>query len=233
MRMNISVPDTLAEEVRRRDVPISAVCQRALRDEVARLKAMDDATDILVYVESEQADPDPTTWPGFDAGMPHLIYGRHPAHGLGWALYYERGAEAGDNPDDHFIGGGGPDDVEWALSNARSWLSLVATEDMEEIKVEVGEPVLTVGFTGRWLVEPDSDETRSGEAGQDAGAYWGVALTKRGRIAVFVAHCNGRWPPSLRDYDSLDQAANNGAPADIVAMAAAELGEERVLWRDI
>ena len=49
---------------------------------------------------------------------------------------------------------------------------------MEEITVEVGEPSLSVGFTGRWLVEPDSDATRTGEGGHDAGAYWGIALTK-------------------------------------------------------
>lgn len=30
MRMNISVPDELAEQVRARDLPISAICQRAL-----------------------------------------------------------------------------------------------------------------------------------------------------------------------------------------------------------
>jgi hypothetical protein len=34
VRMNISVPDDLAGEVRRRGIAISAVCQRALRDEV-------------------------------------------------------------------------------------------------------------------------------------------------------------------------------------------------------
>lgn len=34
MRINISVPDVLADEVRRRGIPVSAVCQRALRDEL-------------------------------------------------------------------------------------------------------------------------------------------------------------------------------------------------------
>jgi hypothetical protein len=37
MRMNISVPDELAEQVRERDLPISAICQRALREAVSRL----------------------------------------------------------------------------------------------------------------------------------------------------------------------------------------------------
>jgi hypothetical protein len=35
-RMNISVPDALAEDARRLGVPVSAVCQRALREEVSR-----------------------------------------------------------------------------------------------------------------------------------------------------------------------------------------------------
>ena len=34
MRMNISVPDVLAEQVRTRDLPISAICQDALRTAV-------------------------------------------------------------------------------------------------------------------------------------------------------------------------------------------------------
>lgn len=39
MRMNISVPDILAEQVRERDLPISAICQRALREELERLRS--------------------------------------------------------------------------------------------------------------------------------------------------------------------------------------------------
>jgi hypothetical protein len=108
-----------------------------------------------------------------------------------------------------------------------------ADSHMQEITVEVGEPSLPVCFTGRWLVEPDSDETRTGGPGQDAGAYWGIAMTGRGRIAVLTAHCNERWPAVLRDYDSLDQAASDGVAADMIALAAAELGERRVLRRDI
>jgi hypothetical protein len=65
----------------------------------------------------------------------------------------------------------------------------------------------------------------------DNGVFWGIALTQRGRIAVFAEHCNsgaGR----LDDYDDLDQASAH-VPADIITRAAAELGEARVLWRDI
>lgn len=34
--MNISVPDSLAEQVREQGIPISAICQRALRAEVSK-----------------------------------------------------------------------------------------------------------------------------------------------------------------------------------------------------
>ena len=90
---------------------------------------------------------------------------------------------------------------------------------------------LTIAFTGRWLLEPDSGKTRTSDEGWDNGIFWGVALTQRGRIAVFAEHCNsgtGR----LDDYDNLDQAAAH-VPAGIIARAAAELGETRILWRDI
>ncbi|MEE1941708.1 type II toxin-antitoxin system CcdA family antitoxin [Streptomyces sp. TRM 70361] len=43
MRMNISVPDALAEQVRARDLPISAICQEALRDAVERAAARERA----------------------------------------------------------------------------------------------------------------------------------------------------------------------------------------------
>jgi Post-segregation antitoxin CcdA len=236
MRMNISVPDALAEEVRRRDLPISAICQRALRDEVTRARAIEKSGDIRIYIEADQPDSDPASWPGFDPGKPNLVYGRNSEHRMtGWTLWYERGAEAGDNPADYFIPGD-RSDVEWALSRAREVLRLAAEDDqneMEKITVEVGDPSVIVGFTGRWLVTPGPDETRTSEGGHDAGAYWGVALTERGRIAVYTAHCNEAWPANLSDYDTLDAAIDSGLPADIAAWAAAELGQDRVIWRNI
>jgi hypothetical protein len=39
MRMNISVPDDLAADVRALGLPVSALCQRALREEVNRLRS--------------------------------------------------------------------------------------------------------------------------------------------------------------------------------------------------
>ena len=40
MRMNISVPDDLAEAVRGLQLPVSAICQNALREEVERFMAV-------------------------------------------------------------------------------------------------------------------------------------------------------------------------------------------------
>ena len=234
---NISLPDALAEEVRRRDIAISAVCQHALREEVKRLRMIEDADDILVHVESEQAELDLTTWPGYDSGKPMLTYKRHlvsPQWELGWVLEYEDGDEYGVPPPGYFIGGEsmglGPGSP--PIEAAREYIRKVS-RDMGEITVDIGEPRLTVGFTGRWLVEPDPDETRAGRRGYDAGAYWGVALTRRGRFAVFAAPRHDRRAASLHVYDSLDAAANDGVPGEITALAAAELRRTRVLWRDM
>ena len=59
MRMNISVPDALAEEVRRRDLPISAICQRALRDELNRLRTIKETDDIQVFMRERAPGPRP------------------------------------------------------------------------------------------------------------------------------------------------------------------------------
>lgn len=185
------------------------------------------ADDIDVYVEP------PTDPTAIDVSQkPALVFNQHAVHGTGWSLFYME--PGGNGVDEHFIPGRA-DDVEWALSSARRWLhQRQQAEEMDEITLDVGDPTVKVGFVGRWLVEPDRNETRSSEEGQDAGAYWGVALTKRGRIAVYTAHCNDAWPASLKDYDSLNDAEAAGTPADIIAVAAGGLaGEERVIWRDI
>jgi hypothetical protein len=150
MRMNISVPDDLAEQVRARDLPISSICQDALRQAL------------------ETAERNEKT-----------------------------------------------------MSN------------MQLISVETGEDYdITETFNGVWLVEPDSDETRTGEDNWDYGIYWGVARTQKGQIAVYTAHCNGRSPGHLDVYPSLEQAEGN-VPEDILAQAADALGQKRVIHRDI
>ena len=142
-KINIELPDELAEQVRKRQLPVSAICQRALRAEISNLQTIEQAVGIIV---------------------------------------------------------------------------------------QVGEPVVDIGFTGRWLVEPDIDKT---QAGLDEGAYWGVALTKRGRIAVYRAHVNQEWAASLSDYDTLDNAIADDLPEAIIAMAKQALRQAHVMWRDI
>ena len=50
MRMNISVPNALAAEVREYSLPISEICQRALRAEVAQRRPCDGDYDLVVTV---------------------------------------------------------------------------------------------------------------------------------------------------------------------------------------
>jgi hypothetical protein len=93
-----------------------------------------------------------------------------------------------------------------------------------------------VGFFGRWLVEPDPeifDGTRTKLPGHAPGAYYGVALTKRGRIAVYEAHAGRRLPGKLKNHDDLKAAEAAGLPADVAYRAAKELGDQRVTWLDI
>ncbi len=149
-KINIYLPDDLAERVRNANLSVSAVCQGALREELER----------MLVVEQ-----------------------------------------------------------------------LAAKE--ERIVVNVGGPYDTIvekAFHGTWLLPPDEDETRGGS---DAGAYWGVALTRRGRIAVYVAHCNENWPAKLTVYDSLDEAQEDGVPGEVLVAAAADLDEDFTIELDI
>ena len=87
------------------------------------------------------------------------------------------------------------------------------------------------GFRGRWLIPPDDDN----RGAEDAGACYGIALTAKGQIAVYCYHVNDRWPPRLDVYDNLDdaQSEDHGLPEELIAAAGGELGEQRVIWRDI
>ena len=142
-QINIDLPDELANKVKAWDLPVSSICQRALRAEISHRQPIEQAAGIIV---------------------------------------------------------------------------------------QVGTPPVDVGFRGRWLVEPDPDKT---QAGLEEGAYWGVALTKRGRIAVYRAHVNDEWPASLSDYDTLDNAIADDLPEEIIARARKALGDGHVIWRDI
>ena len=111
-------------------------------------------------------------------------------------------------------------------------------ERMETIQVELwgaGEEhrKYDAEFVGQWLLYPDEDETRTIEPDYDAGAYYGVALTQKGNIAVYIRHVNDGFAPVLDVYRSLEEAAENGVPGDILAMAGVDLGHGRVRKLDI
>lgn len=163
----------------------------------------------------------------------HLRYERQRGDIHAWRLLY---LDDSGEVDDEILGVGlSPKEEAKAVEEARSFLrnKALGGAEMERITVETGGDYdRTEGFVGRWLVAPDSDETRTGEDGWDAGTYWGIALTKKGQIAVYTAHCNQRQPGRLRAYRSLDQAEGD-IPDDILAMASEALGIKRVIWRDI
>lgn len=109
---------------------------------------------------------------------------------------------------------------------------------MEEIRVDVGteEWHHEKAFIGRWLVAYGEDSGTSEDIALSGGhwlttARWGVALTKRGKIAVFRSESYGE-PGSLEVFDSLNDAEDD-VPADILAEAAAALGHKRVTLMDI
>ncbi len=107
--------------------------------------------------------------------------------------------------------------------------------EMEPIELALGGytiPTRGVRFTGRWLVTP-GDEMRSFEPGSDLEAYYCVAFTRRGKIAVYVAHVNGRFDATLDTYSSFEEAEEHGVPKDILAAARAEVDPDYVEELDI
>jgi hypothetical protein len=85
-------------------------------------------------------------------------------------------------------------------------------------------------FWGRWVLAPDPEKTRTIEPNHPEGAYYGVAQTRRGRIAVYAATVSPLWPGTLDDYDTLAAAR---MPEDIRRQAAPALGIREVIHRDI
>jgi hypothetical protein len=112
-----------------------------------------------------------------------------------------------------------------ALREAAGRRRAVERNGMEQLTVQVGDSVTSVSFTGRWLVDPGP------QAGSDV--RYGVAVTGRGRIAVYSASDDLDFPDDLQDYDTLDQAAADGVPACVISVAAAALGHDPVVWRNI
>lgn len=69
MRMNISVPDELADQVRARDLPISSICQDALRKAVdAAEKKEQIMSNMQAVIERLRGTQDDEKKAAFDAG---------------------------------------------------------------------------------------------------------------------------------------------------------------------
>jgi len=79
------------------------------------------------------------------------------------------------------------------------------------------------------VIRPDSDTARTAEHGPK-DVYYGVAQTRRGRIAVYTGTSNPAWRPRLADYDTLAEA---NMPEDIRRLATEALGIPEVIHRDI
>ena len=110
-------------------------------------------------------------------------------------------------------------------------MKMKTIQTIEPIEVDLGGS--RARFVGEWLLDPDPDETRTGEPGHDAGAYYGVALTERGNIAVYTRHVNDGFAPTIVAYDSFETAEENGVPSDILATAADAMGADYVRELDI
>lgn len=107
--------------------------------------------------------------------------------------------------------------------------------NMETIEVHLGGKTFdrNVSFVGEWLVSP-GDELRTAEAGYDGGAYYGVARTQRGNIAVYVAHVNDGFDAQLKTYSSLEEARkDHHLPSDILNEAESERDPDFVEQLDI
>ncbi|MEW1642538.1 type II toxin-antitoxin system CcdA family antitoxin [Streptomyces sp. NPDC091219] len=92
MRMNISVPDSLAEQVRARDLPISAICQKALLDAVERERAKEGLmSDIAAVVERLRGTVDDKDRESRKSDRD--MRGEGHADGIAWAKDYATAAE--------------------------------------------------------------------------------------------------------------------------------------------
>lgn len=102
-----------------------------------------------------------------------------------------------------------------ALKEELAVLKMTDTTEFEKLEHDVEDPrsgiIRTLTFQGRWLVAPDEDQAV-------LGYTYGIALTKRGRIAITIS---GHGHDALRDYDDLDDVV--GVPAEFVADARAVL----------
>lgn len=109
------------------------------------------------------------------------------------------------------------------------------TTDRLDVEVEHKPRCLVVNmgdhdrsFVGRWLVEPGEDSV--GERGP-RHLWWGVAVTARDQIAVYVFNDDDN-VGHLEVYPTIHDARYK-LPWNIFAAAADELGERATLELDI
>jgi hypothetical protein len=106
----------------------------------------------------------------------------------------------------------------------------MSNEPFERIEVDT-EPYATA-FEGRWILPPDDDNRTAAEE-YEAGGAFGVARTKKGKIAVYTYHIN-RGQGRLSVYPTFPAAIADGIPRDIIELAQAEeKGETYVRELDI
>ena len=120
-------------------------------------------------------------------------------------------------------------------------LLLEGEDPYQLIEVEVGtddpgrppNPRHFETFWGRWIIAPDP-------AKRHKVAYYGVAQTPRGRIAVYRGLADPDWEGEAQDYPSwvgelndYDTLADAEMPEDLRRKVAAALGVREVIHRDI
>lgn len=237
---DVSVWEQAEQAAKARRQSVSSVVTAALRSYLQTLEGSDASTSVkhvelypqkLRVITREQAED-----PHFDGGSAEYTFTGQDSSpilqwigGQGWQLYFlNRRGEI----DDHLVSS--PDaPTEWAIGLAREFLEGQRSRP-GQVTVDMRDDngrEWSEAFAGRWLVEPGDDNRGT----EDAGACYGIALTAKGRIAVYAYHVNDRWAPALQVYDTLDEAEADitGLPKELVAAASSEMGQQRIVWRDI
>lgn len=105
-----------------------------------------------------------------------------------------------------------------------------------------------VEFNGRWLVGPGQGSTTRAyapeacnEEGYNPDARYGIAITAKGRIVMYVSSADAKFVPEYYIYPSLSEAFAEWDPdfeiyrwpRDVIHAAADALGEDLIVKLDI